>query len=46
MQVDILALRPRINPATGKTYGINAAAWWGCVHTASNFGRLSFLFLF
>ena len=27
--VTINDLRPRINPATGKTYGINAAAWWG-----------------
>lgn len=40
MQVDILALRPRINPATGKTYGINAAAWWGCARSSLNFGRL------
>ena len=29
IQVDILALRPRVNPNTGKTFGINAAAWWG-----------------
>ena len=29
LKVDILGLRPRANPATGKTYGINAAAWWG-----------------
>lgn len=28
IQVDILALRPRVNPQ-GKTFGINAAAWWG-----------------
>ena len=28
-QVDILDLTPRINPATGKTYGSNAAANWG-----------------
>lgn len=26
--VTIKDLRPRVNPA-GKTYGINAAAWWG-----------------
>jgi acetamidase/formamidase len=29
LQVDILSLEPRVNPATGKTYGSNAAAWWG-----------------
>ncbi len=29
IQVDILDLRPRVNPNTGKTFGINAAAWWG-----------------
>lgn len=28
-QVDILDLYPRVNPSTGKTYGSNAAAWWG-----------------
>lgn len=28
-QVDILDLYPRKNPKTGKTYGSNAAAWWG-----------------
>ena len=27
--VTINDLRPRVNPNTGKTYGINAAAWWG-----------------
>ena len=27
--VTINDLRPRVNPSTGKTYGINAAAWWG-----------------
>jgi hypothetical protein len=27
--VKINDLKPRINPSTGKTYGINAAAWWG-----------------
>jgi hypothetical protein len=27
--VDILDLKPRVNPNTGKTYGSNAAAWWG-----------------
>ena len=27
-QVDILDLEPRINPASGKTYGTNAAASW------------------
>ncbi len=27
--VEILDLKPRVNPNTGKTYGINAAAWWG-----------------
>ena len=25
LKVEVLALRPRINPATGKTFGINAA---------------------
>lgn len=29
LQVDIMSLEPRINPGTGKTYGSNAAAWWG-----------------
>jgi hypothetical protein len=29
VQVDILDLYPRKNPRTGKTYGSNAAAWWG-----------------
>jgi len=29
LKVDILDLKPRKNPATGKTYGSNAAAWWG-----------------
>lgn len=29
LQIDILDLKPRPNPATGKTYGVNAAAWWG-----------------
>jgi acetamidase/formamidase len=29
IQVDVLSLRPRVNPATNKTFGINAAAWWG-----------------
>jgi acetamidase/formamidase len=29
LQVDILDLQPRKNPATNKTYGINAAASWG-----------------
>lgn len=29
LQVDILELSPRKNPETGKTYGSNAAAWWG-----------------
>ncbi|KAK9815353.1 hypothetical protein WJX72_002191 [[Myrmecia] bisecta] len=29
LQVDILDLAPRVNPATGKTYGSNAAASWG-----------------
>jgi acetamidase/formamidase len=28
IKVDILSLKPRLNPA-GKSYGINAAAWWG-----------------
>lgn len=28
MQVDILDIVPRINPASGKTYGSNAAASW------------------
>ena len=27
--VTINDLYPRVNPATGKTFGINAAAWWG-----------------
>ena len=29
VQIDILELKPRPNPSTGKTYGVNAAAWWG-----------------
>ena len=29
LKVDILDLQPRVNPNTGKTYGSNAAAWWG-----------------
>lgn len=29
LQVDILDLKPRINPSTGKAYGSNAAASWG-----------------
>lgn len=29
LQVDVLDLTPRVNPSTGKTYGSNAAAWWG-----------------
>lgn len=29
LQVDILDLTPRKNPSTGKSYGVNAAAWWG-----------------
>ena len=35
IKVDILDLRPRVNPTTGKTFGINAAAWWGCVYCPS-----------
>ena len=38
--VTINDLRPRVNPNTGKTYGINAAAWWGY-----NFGACNRLFL-
>jgi acetamidase/formamidase len=29
LKVEVLGLRPRVNPNTGKTFGINAAAWWG-----------------
>jgi Acetamidase/Formamidase family len=29
LKVEILNLRPRVNPTNGKTYGSNAAAWWG-----------------
>jgi len=29
LKVEILDLKPRKNPKTGKTYGSNAAAWWG-----------------
>jgi acetamidase/formamidase len=29
LQIEILDLVPRVNPSTGKTFGINAAAWWG-----------------
>lgn len=29
LQIDVLDLKPRANPSTGKTYGSNAAAWWG-----------------
>lgn len=29
LQIDIMDLKPRKNPSTGKTYGSNAAAWWG-----------------
>lgn len=34
LQVDILSLEPRKNPSTGKSYGINAAAWWGFQYRA------------
>ena len=27
--MEILDLKPRINPSTGKSYGSNAAASWG-----------------
>ena len=29
LQVEILDLQPRKNPLTNRTYGSNAAAWWG-----------------
>jgi Acetamidase/Formamidase family len=29
LKVEILNLRPRVNPTNGKTFGSNAAAWWG-----------------
>lgn len=29
LKVEILDLKPRKNPKTAKTYGSNAAAWWG-----------------
>ena len=29
LKVEILDLKPRKNPKTGRTYGSNAAAWWG-----------------
>ena len=29
LKVEILDLKPRKNPATGRTFGSNAAAWWG-----------------
>jgi acetamidase/formamidase len=29
LKVEILNLEPRKNPVTGKTFGSNAAAWWG-----------------
>lgn len=29
LKVEILDLKPRKNPATGLTFGSNAAAWWG-----------------
>lgn len=29
LKVEILDLQPRKNPVTGKTFGSNAAAWWG-----------------
>ncbi|CAB9503613.1 Acetamidase formamidase [Seminavis robusta] len=29
LQVEILDLKPRKNPATDRTFGSNAAAWWG-----------------
>lgn len=29
MKVEILDLQPRKNPVTRKTFGSNAAAWWG-----------------
>ena len=29
LKVEIQDLKPRKNPKTGKTYGSNAAAWWG-----------------
>lgn len=30
--VEILALRPRVNPATKKSFGVNAATWFGYPH--------------
>lgn len=30
--VKILALRPRVNPNTGKSFGVNAATWFGYPH--------------
>ena len=29
LKVEILDLKPRKNPSTGRTFGSNAAAWWG-----------------
>ncbi len=29
LKVEILDLKPRKNPTTGRTFGSNAAAWWG-----------------
>lgn len=34
VQVDILDLQPRRNPATGRTYGSNTAASWGYQYLA------------
>lgn len=47
LQIDIMDLKPRKNPSTGKTYGSNAAAWWGkfsnYISKLSFFYSLSFL---
>jgi acetamidase/formamidase len=31
LEVQIVDLKPRPNPSTGKTYGSNAAAWVSCI---------------
>ena len=51
IKVEILGLRPRVNPSTGMTYGVNAAAWWGYSYgvngpransTSAKFGSANF----
>jgi len=29
LQIDLIEMEPRRNPRTGKSFGVNAATWWG-----------------